>query len=219
MGDPGPGAPLPFSADVEVRHQWPPDLSPARAARLAVIQPWEFGAIPSDWLPGLEANVDELWVPSEYVRAMYVQAGLDPARVVVIPNGVDLERFFPAPEPRADRPDGGAGTRFLFVGGLVGRKGPDILFDAFTHRLPGRDDVTLVVKDFGADGIYRDGDRARFRRPRGRRAAAADRADRPDADRLELAELYRSCDALVTALPRRGLLHARRWRRWRAGCR
>jgi glycosyltransferase involved in cell wall biosynthesis len=201
-GTPGPGAPLPFSADVEVRHQWPPDLSPARAARLAVIQPWEFGAIPSDWLPGLEANVDELWVPSEYVRSMYVQAGLDPERVVVIPNGVDLERFSPAPEPRADRPDGGAGTRFLFVGGLVGRKGPDILFDAFTTAFPGRDDVTLVVKDFGADGIYRDGDRARLRDH-----AAAGLLPRIELiDRTltedELAELYRSCDALVT--PYRG---------------
>ncbi len=41
-GDP----PLPHAADVEVRHQWPPDLRPAPGGRLAVIQPWEFGAIP-----------------------------------------------------------------------------------------------------------------------------------------------------------------------------
>ncbi len=63
-----PTPPLVHTADVEVRHQWPPDLGPARAGRLAIIQPWEFGAIPEAWLEPLHANVDELWVPSEFVR-------------------------------------------------------------------------------------------------------------------------------------------------------
>ena len=66
-GQAGPRAldrPLPHAADVEVRHQWPPDLSPPPAGRLAVIQPWEFGAVPRDSSTQIVANVDELWVPS-----------------------------------------------------------------------------------------------------------------------------------------------------------
>ena len=66
--------PLAHLADVEVRHQWPPDFSPAPGGRLAVIQPWEFGAIPADWVEPIERNVDELWVPSEYVRRMYIDS-------------------------------------------------------------------------------------------------------------------------------------------------
>src|SRR6202012_4034195 len=54
-----PTPPLVHTADVEVRHQWPPDLSPARAGRLAIIQPWEFGAVPEAWLAPLHSNVDE----------------------------------------------------------------------------------------------------------------------------------------------------------------
>lgn len=190
--------PLPHAAAVEVRHQWPPDLSPARSGSLALIQPWEFGAIPSEWVGPLRANVDELWVPSEYVRGMYLAAGLEPERVVVIPNGVDLDRFSPADaNPAQDRP-----TRFVFVGGLVGRKGPDLLFDAFTTAFADRDDVTLVVKDFGADGIYREGDRARFQEH-----AAAGRLPRIELidatlSENEIVELYRSCDVLVA--PYRG---------------
>jgi glycosyltransferase involved in cell wall biosynthesis len=189
--------PLPHPADVEVRHQWPPDLSPARSGRLALIQPWEFGAIPSSWLPQLHANVDELWVPSEYVRSMYVSAGVDPERVVVIPNGVDLETFSPAREPRND-----GSTRFLFVGGLIPRKGTDLLLAAFLAAFRGREDVTLVIKDFGADGVYRDGDRARY----AEHVASGElpRLQIIDAtlDESELVELYRSCDVLLT--PYRG---------------
>ncbi len=194
------GTPLPHAADVEVRHQWPPDLRPAPAGRLAIIQPWEFGAIPQAWCGPLADNVDELWVPSEYVRGMYLDAGIDPARVVVIPNGVDLARFSPD-GPR--REVAGAGLRFLFVGGLVARKGPDVLLAAWREAFAGRDDVTLVIKDFGADGIYRG---------EGPRAAIRDHAASGALPRLELIEdelpgdeiaaLYRSCDVLVA--PYRG---------------
>jgi glycosyltransferase involved in cell wall biosynthesis len=197
-----PASPLPHAADVEVRHQWPPDLRPAPAGRLAIIQPWEFGAVPQAWCTPLADNVDELWVPSEYVRGMYLEAGIDPARVVVIPNGVDLERFSPDGHQR-ELPGAGTGLRFLFVGGLVARKGPDVLLAAWCEAFAGRDDVTLVIKDFGADGIYR-GEPAR----EAIRAHAASGAlprivlIENDLPGEEIAALYRSCDVLVA--PYRG---------------
>ena len=191
-----PGTPLVHTADVEVRHQWPPDLRPAPAGRLAVIQPWEFGAIPTDWLEPLARNVDELWVPSEYVRAMYVDAGIEPDRVVTIPNGVDLDVFTPDGPERA-LPDAGQGTRFLFVGGLIGRKGADLLFDAWREAFAGRDDVTLVLKDFGADGIYRNDGRAPIREHAQSGALPRIMLIDEDLSTGEVAELYRACDVLV----------------------
>ena len=137
--------PLPHPADIEVRHQWPPDLSTPASGRLVILAPWEFGSIPRSWLDGL-AQTDEIGVPSEYVRRMYLDAGLAPDKVAVIPNGVDLETF--APAPAGDR-EPGHPLRFLFVGGLVGRKGPDILLEAWRRAFPGREDVELVIKDFG----------------------------------------------------------------------
>ncbi len=192
----GGGGPLLHTADVEVRHQWPPDLTPARAGRLAIIQPWEFGAIPQDWLAPLHAHVDELWVPSEFVRRMYVEAGVDADRVVSIPNGVDLEVFGPD-GPERDLPEAGGGTRFLFVGGLIGRKGADVLFDAWREAFAGRDDVTLVLKDFGANDIYRDSGREPIREHIASGALPRIVLIDEDLSTAEVAALYRACDVLV----------------------
>ncbi len=187
--------PLPHTADVEVRHQWPPDLAAPRAGRLAAIVPWEFGAVPRDWLKEIDEHVDELWVPSEYVRAMYVSGGADPERVHVLPNGVDLELF----SPGQDRPlaDLGAQTRFLFVGGLIWRKGPDVLLDAWKRAFASREDVTLVIKDFGADGVYRGADRGPIRDHAESGALPRIELIQADLDLPALVALYRSCDVLV----------------------
>ena len=187
--------PLPHAADVEVRHRFPADLRPAASGRLAVIQPWEFGALPRAWVAPMRDEVDELWVPSAYVREMYLAAGVAPDRVHVVPNGVDLERFRPDGERLAlDAPDG---ARFLFVGGAVSRKGIDVLVRAWLRAFPEREDVALVVKDFGAEGIYRTGRSVRL--PQLAAAGTAPRVLHLDADLEpeEMAALYRACDVLV----------------------
>jgi glycosyltransferase involved in cell wall biosynthesis len=187
-------APLAHVAQAEVRHQWPPDWHPAPSGRLAVIQPWEFGAIPRDWLGPLAENVDALWVPSEFVRGMYVDGGIDPDRVHVVPNGVDLDVMRPdGPKLDLDAP----GLRLLFVGGLISRKGPDVLLDAYRQAFADRDDVTLVVKDFGATGVYRGADREKLRA-----YVAAGTLPRvvlldDELSAADMAGLYRACDALV----------------------
>ncbi|HMI72111.1 MAG TPA: glycosyltransferase, partial [Solirubrobacteraceae bacterium] len=184
--------PLPHAADVEVRHQWPPDLRPARSGRLAVIQPWEFGAIPNEWVEPLQRDVDELWVPSAYVRDMYLRAGIEPDRVHVVPNGVDLERF--GPEGHALQLGGDPTIRFLFVGGAIHRKGVDLLLAAWQQAFAGDEGVELVVKDFGSDGVYRGADRGRIRELA--EAGALVHLD-ADLDDAEMAALYRACDVLV----------------------
>jgi glycosyltransferase involved in cell wall biosynthesis len=188
--------PLPHAADVEVRHQWPPDLRPARSGRLAVIQPWEFGAVPREWVEEIVSNVDELWVPSEHVRRMYVEGGVAADRVVTIPNGVDAAVFTPN-GVRYEIPGDQDATRFLFVGGLIWRKGQDVLLSAWREAFAGRGDVLLIVKDVGASDIYRNGARADF-------LAHATSGELPrvlvlqdELSESELASLYRACDVLV----------------------
>jgi glycosyltransferase involved in cell wall biosynthesis len=69
-----------------------------------------------------------------------------PGQVVrVIPNGVDLERFYPDPtrEP---------GSRVVFVGRLIANKGPDVAIEAFRivrERAPG---ATMVMVGRGPMG-------------------------------------------------------------------
>jgi glycosyltransferase involved in cell wall biosynthesis len=180
---------------VEVRHQWPPDWTAPRQGAWVAIQPWEFGGLPDEWVKQLEA-VDEVWCYTNYVRDCYVASGVPAERVRVIPLGVDAELFRPDGAQHALRTT--KRTKLLFVGGTISRKGIDVLLDAYTSAFGPEDDVCLVVKSFGATGIYRNGatdDRIR--------ALAAD-PTMPEiellADELSpesMAALYRSCDALV----------------------
>src|SRR5436305_12427713 len=91
---------------------------------------------------------------------MYLAGGVEDGRIHVVRNGVDLDLFRPdGPELPLDAP---RGTRFLFVGGLIERKGPDLLLAAYLDAFQDRDDVSLIVKDFGADTIYPGADRTRL---------------------------------------------------------
>ena len=183
------------SIAVEVRDGWPPDFAPLAQGRLVVMQPWEFGGVPADWVRGVEA-ADEVWVPTTWVRDCYVQSGIPEEKVVVVPHGIDTTTFAPA-GPRFALGSEKA-VRLLFVGGAIARKGFDLLLDAYLRTFSPDDDVCLVLKLFGADGVYRHiamDERAR--------AAAAD----PGAPAIEIVEgrlttaemaaLYRACDVLV----------------------
>ena len=83
------------------------------------------------------------------------------------------------------------------MGGLIARKGADLLFDAWREAFAGRDDVTLVLKDFGANDIYRNSGREPIREHIA--AGALPRIVLIDEDLAtdEVAALYRACDVLV----------------------
>jgi glycosyltransferase involved in cell wall biosynthesis len=183
--------------EVTVRHGYPPSFARPPHGRQVVILPWEFGPIPRDWREAIVASVDEVWVPSRHVRDGYAASGLDPGRVHVVPNGIDPARFHPALAP-LDLPGLPGGYRFLFLGGLLWRKGVDLLLEAYRLAFTARDDVTLVVKDFGRAGPYRPQEaeervRAMAADPGGPRVAFL-RERLADAD---LPRLYASCDCLV----------------------
>jgi glycosyltransferase involved in cell wall biosynthesis len=78
---------------------------------------------------------------SSWVRESLVEDyGVKPARALVIPPGVDTQRWRPAP-----RSPTGA-RRILFVGGDFDRKGGKTLVDAFRLLPPGVAELTLVTR-------------------------------------------------------------------------
>jgi glycosyltransferase involved in cell wall biosynthesis len=186
----------PTSAAVHVRHQWPPRFEAPRHGAWVMIQPWEFGGLPAEWIAPMRDQVDEIWVPSEWVRDCYIRSGIPAEKVVVIPNGVDTSLY---------RPDGRKlplstrkSLKLLFLGGTIGRKGIDVLLNTYLSTFTAEDDVCLVIKSNGTNGAYRGSaidDEIR-------RVAAVPNApeieliadDLSDAD---VAALYRACDVLV----------------------
>jgi hypothetical protein len=151
--------------------------------------------LPTDWVRQLD-RVDEVWVPSDYVRRIYVDSGVEPAKVKVVPNGIDPERFSPscAPLSLPTRKS----FKFLFVGGTIHRKGPDILLEAYLKNFTAADDVCLVIKDFGGKSVYAG------QTLEARIKAAQSRPDAPEilylTDELPpeaIPGLYTACDSLV----------------------
>jgi glycosyltransferase involved in cell wall biosynthesis len=184
------------TADVHVRHHWPPNLSAPEHGRWVVIQPWEFGALPTEWVKVFSTQVDEAWVPSTYVRDVYVASGVPKDRVVIVPNGFDPAAFNRKAKPYALKTK--KKFKFLFVGGTIYRKGIDILLDAYTQTFTSKDNVCLVIKDMGGDSFYK-GKNCREQIADIKKQKNAPAIEYIDAmlSEKDLGGLYRTCDVLV----------------------
>jgi TRAP transporter TAXI family solute receptor len=193
--------PLGRAAAVHVRHQWPPRFDAPPEGAWVMIQPWEFGGIPGSWVAPMRDAVDEIWVPSAWVRQCYVESGVPADKVVVVPNGVDTDLYRPEgpryPLATAKR------FKFLAVGGLIPRKGIDILIETYLTTFTAADDVCLVVKGLSSQFAYHGNPLQQ----RVAEIAAATRghAQLPEIELVpdtlgdeEIAALYRSCDAFVS---------------------
>jgi glycosyltransferase involved in cell wall biosynthesis/tetratricopeptide (TPR) repeat protein len=141
----------PPHSNVTVRHHWPPVWDAPSSGAWVLIQPWEYGILPADWVTQCE-RVAEIWTYSSYVRRVYIDSGIPPHKIHVVPLGIDPARFHPAVEPTALATQ--KRFKFLFVGGAIHRKGPDLLLQAFLHMFTAGDDVCLVIKDFGGATVY-----------------------------------------------------------------
>jgi glycosyltransferase involved in cell wall biosynthesis len=105
---------------------------------------WEVPDVPAEqqWGIGL---VDEIWAPTEFVRAAYAAATDRPVRLVPLPIAD------PGPYEAGRRPDG----PFTFLvsfdhRSVMERKNPIGAIEAFRRAFPDRGDVRLVVKTMNA---------------------------------------------------------------------
>lgn len=102
---------------------------------------------------GLLASDSTFVCVSAYIRQRAVALGLDPARSVLIPTGVDTERLTPTPVPDA--------PRIAHVARLVEKKGTAVLLDAVASL---RRDGIAAELDVVGDGPLRGELEGRVRR-------------------------------------------------------
>ncbi len=185
----------PESTKVTIRHSWPPNWTPPAAGKWILMQPWEYGALPADW-PEKIKNVDEVWVPTHFVKSQFIDSGVPENKIQVVPNGYDPSIFHVDVKPMQLPTN--KKFKFLFVGGTIHRKGPDLLLNSYLKSFTAEDDVCLVIKDFGTHEHY-----SGLTQPNLFKAAQ----DTPghaeilylenDMSPQELASLYKACDCLV----------------------
>jgi glycosyltransferase involved in cell wall biosynthesis len=190
------GRSLEDGPQVTIRHAFPPNWQPVPQGLWVHIQPWEFGHLPTDWIEPLRDHVDEAWVPSNYVKRVFERSGVPADKVRVIPWGIEPDVFSPDAEPLLLPTE--KSFRFLFVGGLIGRKGFDTLLTAYLAEFGPDEHVCLVVKDLGSQTFYR------FGNFRNELLAAKTDPSKPAIVYLEdsltagqLASLYTACQCLT----------------------
>ena len=104
------------------------------------------------------AAADAITVPSTIARQSFIQMGVDAGKVHVIPYGVRLDKFIPAPQPPPD-----STFEVLFAGQIGLRKGVPYLLEAFARlRHPGKrltlvgsvqDELRPLLASLPSDGV------------------------------------------------------------------
>jgi len=108
------------------------------------------------------ARASAFQATSRRIADALVEQGFDPAKVLLLPNAVDVARFARAaadPQLR-ETMRGGRTLVGIFVGRLEGEKGLDILVDAWAQAFGTREDVRLLLV---GDGSLRESLRTRAR--------------------------------------------------------
>lgn len=183
---------VPEKIDFHIRHQYPPDFATPCLGRYILMQPWEYGYLPVNWVEPVNTWVSEVWAYTNYVHDVYVRSGVAPDKVKLVPLGVNPRVFHPQAKPVGLKTN--KGFKFLFLGGAVYRKGFDILLEAYTEEFSRNEDVCLVVKDFFYGG-------------EGRNLLLAKQNSNPDCPEVlymycevlpsQVAGFYTACDCFV----------------------
>ena len=144
-----------------------------------------------------------VWANSRFEREVYARSGVPAEKISLVPHGVRTDVFtpegpqYPLPlHPKTQKRP----FRFLYVGGTVDRKGPDLLLEAYLRAFTAEDNVCLVIKDACAKTFYRDQNLGQMFRDMEADATAPHIVYLDeDLTEEELASLYRACDCVVLA--------------------
>ncbi|CCE76578.1 glycosyltransferase [Clavibacter nebraskensis] len=168
---------------VKRRHLGAEDTSPAARAELE---------------PGVGRRADAVIATCSDEAAELVRAGVDAARITVIPCGVDIEHF----TPRADDDDAAGPMRVMVVGRLVPRKGVDLAIEAvgILARRGHRDVELVVVGGSGDAASGADDPEARRLMDAARAAGVADRVRlHGRVSQADMPAVMRTADVVVCA--------------------
>ncbi|MBC7472964.1 MAG: glycosyltransferase family 4 protein [Candidatus Sericytochromatia bacterium] len=141
-------------ADFYIQHVLPSDYSAPEDGYYIMIIPWEYGKLPDNLVRHINLKVDQVWCPSNYVKKLHIQSGIIESKIVVIPNGINPQIFNSKITPL--KLDSDKSFKFLFLGGIVYRKGVDILLEAYLEEFSKDEDVSLIIKGFGQNSYYKN---------------------------------------------------------------
>ncbi len=123
---------------------------------------YEFTKMPKHHIEGANQHCDEIWVPAEWVRRMFISNGVKPDKLVIIPESVDVYFFdptvsnkYPLPPNEGDgfrtwcnhdfAPEQRQHYKFFSNFKWEARKGWEILFEAYFTTFTRKEPVSLYI--------------------------------------------------------------------------
>jgi autotransporter strand-loop-strand O-heptosyltransferase len=114
---------------------------------------WESTLQPQQYFNKLQ-EFDEMWVPSKWQRDMTIAQGYDPNKIKVVPEGVDVNTFFPEETSHKLTSDGR--FKFFLAGRWDYRKSIKEIIETFLKTFDKDEPVDLIVSvdnPFSNDGL------------------------------------------------------------------
>jgi len=168
---------------------------------------FETDRLPAGWEARCNA-MDEIWVPTQFHKEIFIEAGVSPDKVVVIPEPIDTDFFDPNIYSPMELEGGDIKFRLLSVFKWENRKGWQILLKTFLKAFTRSQSVALYILTHA----YHDGGDQQKGLEAIMEAEVAKGRNREDLPPVfiikehiptyDLPRLYKACNALV--LPSRG---------------
>lgn len=115
---------------------------------------WESTLQPEGFFEKLK-EFDELWVPSEWQKECSIKQGYDENKIKVVPEGVDVDTFYP--DPTATHPVTSDGRfKFFLAGRWDYRKSTKEIIETFLKTFDKNEPVDLILSvnnPFSGDGF------------------------------------------------------------------
>ena len=104
---------------------------------------WESTEQPKDFFNAWK-EFDQMWVPSKWQAECTIKQGADPNKVKVVPEGVDIDTFYPEdPQTVLDYVDGR--FKFILFGRWDYRKSTKEIIEAFLKEFKPEEPVDLIL--------------------------------------------------------------------------
>lgn len=182
-----------FGPAILFRNAWPPNFAPPMPGVVYVHQQaFEFQGIPSSWVKPLNELPQEIWVPSEFNAKAFEMSGIRRKKIAVLRHGVEFGKFNVSLPPL--QLPSQKGFKFLFNGGLLPRKGIDVLINAYTTAFKASDNVTLIIHSVYGDDFQLEEILALQKDPRMPEILLL----QDDLSHFEMLQLYKAADVYVS---------------------
>jgi glycosyltransferase involved in cell wall biosynthesis len=105
----------------------------------------ESSGITDEWV--VQCNkMDEIWVPSSFNKNVFIESGVSPEKIFIIPESIDLDLYDYNIKPFyiADKKE----FNFLSIFDWKLKKGWDVLIESYVNEFSAKDDVSLIIRTY-----------------------------------------------------------------------